>query len=97
MADLNADQAYRVERVLRRRANVTCPKCGSADYLASNGVWMRNISGETIVGVYCVNRSAKDHPQEMSPSPRLSDEEAPQVGIPVRGRVPRRTSGTGTS
>lgn len=81
---MNAEQARRAERVLRRRGNVVCPKCGSTDYLESNGVWMRNIAGRPVVGVFCHNPNAEGHPQEISPSPQLSDAEAQEVGINPR-------------
>ena len=84
MADLDAEQARRLERVLRRRGNVVCPKCGSADYLESNGVWMRNIAGRAIVAVICHNPNAEGHPQKISPSPQLSAAEAQEVGINPR-------------
>jgi len=79
---LNDDQQRRVERVLLRRGEV-CPQCDSLE-LSSDGTAMQTMNNIS-VRVSCTNRSVEPPKGfAVSPSPRLTDHEAREVGINPR-------------
>ncbi len=82
MITLNDDRQRRVERVLLCRGEV-CPQCDFLK-LSSDATAMQTMNNIS-VRVSCTNRSV-EHPKGFaaSPSLRLTDDEAREVGINPR-------------
>jgi hypothetical protein len=94
---LTAEQQRRAERVLRRRG-VRCEQCGSNDF-SSNGTAIQNIANISIP-MYCNNPRDVNHPQGLlisRASLPISDDEASEIGIPVRRSTPSRRPPGGTA